>query len=201
MSTSFFPNIPTTSYMVRIDGKGGTVEAWLPDTFGFSLETSWSPFMNNGQIIRGKIGELGNEAAQVAFSGGQTLMTQSMSAQLFQGAGYVQFSLPLDFIANIDATQEVTDPIKKLLTMAAPELSGGFLKAPSTYSPSLTPQSYVTLTIGTFFRAPFLICKSVAPVWDGMMAKGGVPFKARCDVVLETMKIPTIEDINKWFLK
>lgn len=201
MSTSFYPINPSSSYMVRICGPRGIVEAWLPDTFGFGIETSWSPFMTNGQIIRGKIGELGNEASQVLFSNGQTLMTQSMSAQLFQGAGYVQFSLPLEFVANADPSQEVTEPIKKLLEMAAPTLAGGFLKAPSTYNTDLSPKDYVTLVIGTFFRASELICRSVVPVWDGMMAKGGTPFKARCDIILETMKIPTFEDINGWFLK
>jgi hypothetical protein len=201
MSTSSYPSFPTASYMVRIQGPQDVVEAWLPDTFGFSEETSWRPFMENGQIVRGKIGELGNDAAQVLFSGGQTLMTQSMSAQLFQGAGYVSFALPLEFVANYSASQEVTEPIKKLLGMAAPTLSGGFLKAPSTYTSSLEPDQFVTLTIGTFFRAKDLICKSVTPVWDGMMAKGGTPFKARCDVVLETMKIPTAENIKAWFLQ
>jgi hypothetical protein len=73
------------------------------------------------------------------------------------------------------------------------------LVAPVTYK-GLTPDLYCTLIIGKWFYADKLLVKSVQPVWESMVEKdSGTPMKARCDVTLETMTVPTVDDIMDWF--
>jgi hypothetical protein len=202
MGTTFFPVTPYPGYLVEIRSTNNLiVEAWLPETFGFGAESSFAPFMTNGQFLKGKMGELANDASQM-MAQGLVLQSQAATAQLYQGSGYISFSLPLELVADSNTNAQVIQPVKNLLAMVAPSKGAkGLLKAPVTYNSSFEPDNYVSLTIGKFFHARQLLCKSVSPVFESLIEKGsGNPMKVKVDVTLETMKVPTIEDILNWFI-
>ncbi len=205
MSTTYLAGQPSSNYRVAIrlngENKDLYVEAWLPENFSFGADANWCPFMVNGQVLKGRIGEFLQSGAQLLSGNGFTLVNQSATSQLYQGSGYISFTLDLEFIAETDPEKEVLQPIKTLMQMVSPRKAGGFLRSPVTYeTASLTPKNYITLVMGNYFRATKLFCKGVQPTLDSMMnVVDGKPMRGRASVTLETLQVPTQEDILEWF--
>lgn len=103
------------------------VEAWLPETIGNDVNATYeAPF---AQGMSNMLGEtIGNFSRFI----GMSLTTQALTTKVWQGGGFIEFSLPLIFQAETSPSKDVMLPIKNLmkLTMPKDRNGGGLLEAP-----------------------------------------------------------------------
>lgn len=106
--------------------KGIIVEAWLPETLANDINASYeAPF---AQGLNQAAPDLGAFARFL----GVNLTTQALTAQVWQGGGFIEFSIPFVLQAETSAAADVMEPILKLysLTMPKDPSGGGLLRAP-----------------------------------------------------------------------
>lgn len=116
----------------KYDGSTGIfVEAWLPETLATDINANYESPMAQG--LNGMMPGLG----AIARFAGMNLTTQALTAQIWQGGGHIQFSLPFVFQAETSAAAEVMEPIKQLFTLTLPkdtaDSGGGLLQAPGPH--------------------------------------------------------------------
>lgn len=103
------------------------IEAWLPETVGNDVNATYeAPF------AQGVSNALGAPVGDMARFVGMSLTTQALTAKVWQGGGFIEFSLPFIFQAETSPAKDVMLPIKKLmkLTMPKDRTGGGLLEAP-----------------------------------------------------------------------
>jgi hypothetical protein len=103
------------------------VEAWLPETIGNDVNATYeAPFAQGASNMLGET--IGNFARFI----GMSLTTQALTTKVWQGGGFIEFSLPLVFQAETSPSKDVMLPIKNLmkLTMPKDRSGGGLLEAP-----------------------------------------------------------------------
>ena len=120
---------------VSCQDQGILVEAWLPESVGADVHSEYdAPFAQG----------LGGDSrlAQLAKLSGISLTTQALSVQVWQGASYINFTLPFIFSAETSAETDVMRPIMDLmrLTMPTESSAGGLFKAPG---PRLDPSKLI----------------------------------------------------------
>lgn len=104
------------------------IKANLPQDFAISIgaqyEEALAQAMNSSSVV--------SELAGKARLAGVQLVTQALTAQVWQGSTEINFSLPLTLQVNNDETTDVLKPLSDLYTLCLPDevTSGGFLKAP-----------------------------------------------------------------------
>lgn len=104
------------------------IKANLPQDFAISIgaqyEEALAQAMNSSSVV--------SELAGKARLAGVQLVTQALTAQVWQGSTEISFSLPLTLQVNNDETTDVLKPLSDLYTLCLPDevTSGGFLKAP-----------------------------------------------------------------------
>jgi hypothetical protein len=103
-----------TNYLARIVQDGRVVaKGFLPETIRVSVSSSFGmPF---GQAISEKL----NLAAKVL--GGTTLVSQSMTMQVWEGTAPLELTIEMEFLAETDPKTEVIAPIQKLLQLVMPK--------------------------------------------------------------------------------
>lgn len=101
------------------------VEADVPEEIMFDIASDYEAPFSQGLIDNAKL----NTGARML---GMSLTNQLMTAQVWQGSTNVQFSIPLVFQAETNATKEVIEPIRNLLRLTMPieNVDGGLLEAP-----------------------------------------------------------------------
>jgi hypothetical protein len=105
------------------------VDAWLPETLMMDVNATYeAPY---AQGLGGSGGGMANMGEMARFLG-MSMTTQAMTAQVWQGGAFIEFSLPLVFQAETSPSSDVMLPIKNLLRLTMPKDSGGggFLTAP-----------------------------------------------------------------------
>lgn len=105
------------------------VDAWLPEQVQTDVSANYeAPFAQGIGSINEKFGSL----AQFI---GMNLTTQAMTAQIWQGGSFINFSLPFIFQAETSAEVDVMRPIKQLMRLAMPKdpSGGGILEAPGPH--------------------------------------------------------------------
>lgn len=111
------------------DGSKEVIEivADVPEEFMFDVAAQYEAPFSSGLAPAGW--ERSNTALRML---GMSLTNQTMTAQVWQGNTDVQFSLPLVFQAETDASKEVLEPIINLmkLTMPIEKERGGLLESP-----------------------------------------------------------------------
>ncbi len=103
------------------------IEAWLPETVGTDVKADYdAPFAQGISNARGV--NVGN----MAKFAGMSLTTQALTAKVWQGGTFIEFSLPFIFQAETSPAKDVMEPIKNLmkLTMPKDKNGGGLLEAP-----------------------------------------------------------------------
>jgi hypothetical protein len=103
------------------------VEAWLPETVGSDVKAEYeAPF------AQGVSNALGANVGDMARFVGMSLTTQALTAKVWQGGNFIEFSLPFIFQAESSPSKDVMTPIKNLmkLTMPKDRNGGGLLEAP-----------------------------------------------------------------------
>jgi hypothetical protein len=108
------------------DETGIIVEAWMPETLAMDVNATYeAPFAQGLNQVNENLGA-------VARFLGVNLTTQALTAQIWQGGAFIEFSLPLIFQADSSAAYDVMEPIKKLFSLTMPKdpEGGGLLEAP-----------------------------------------------------------------------
>lgn len=119
-------------YLVTIvssaDSPGATpvhVSAPMPESFMYDAASQYeAPFTQ---------GLTGNSMIDTVLRvGTQTkLVTQTLTAQIWQGSTETELGLELEFQAEVDPATEVRDPIKNLMKLVTPSTDhGGFITSP-----------------------------------------------------------------------
>jgi len=124
-------------YKIAIQMNQGTqksvhITGWLPESVSFDASAQYeAPFASglSGMFPFNLVG--GNLLRAL----GVSLITQVMTAQVWQGSSEIEFSLPIIFQAEADSVTEVIGPIKQLLKMIVPNdpTGGGLLEAPGPH--------------------------------------------------------------------
>lgn len=108
--------------------QGILVEAWLPETVGIDVNASYDPPYAQG------LGALSGAQGLSEFARflGVSLTTQALTAQIWQGGAFIDFTLPMVFQAEASAAADVMLPIQRLLSLTMPKdpSGGGLLEAP-----------------------------------------------------------------------
>ena len=203
MSIEHNPN-----YMVNITGKYGQVVAHLPENFMFGVQQQYdAPFAqglakNKTQAaVMNFIASGGTEFNSGLLSPAATV-TQSMTAQIWQGSQSVDFNLPMIFVAETDAQKDVIEPIKMLLKHSLPSNKGGlgkFIPPGPKATPTGGVEDNIKLTIGNMLVIEPVIIVSVQKNFDSTLDRNGIPTRAQVDVMIRTFYTPALEDMDKWF--
>jgi hypothetical protein len=123
---------------------GIKIKANLPQDFnidiGAQYEEAIAQAMSSNQIV--------SELSSKARLAGVQLVTQALTAQVWQGSTEISFSLPLSFQVHKDEYEEVIKPLSDLYRLSLPgeATDGGFLTAPG---PSLSAE-LMKKSIGAF---------------------------------------------------
>ncbi len=105
---------------------GVVIDAWLPETLSADINASYeAPFAQG-------LNQLSPNLGAIARFMGINLTTQALTAQIWQGGGFIEFSVPFIFHVETDAAVDVMEPIKKLFSLTLPKDpdGGGLLQAP-----------------------------------------------------------------------
>ena len=105
---------------------GVIVEAWMPETLAMDVNATYeAPFAQGLNQVNESLGAIARFL-------GVNLTTQALTAQIWQGGAFIEFSLPLIFQADSSAAYDVMEPIKKLFSLTMPKdpEGGGLLEAP-----------------------------------------------------------------------
>lgn len=99
------------------------VRAPLPETFMYDQASQYeAPFT---QALTGS--SILNSMARTV---GMKLVTQALTAQIWQGSNETELGLDLEFQAEQDADQDVRQPVLNLMKMVTPSDYSGFLETP-----------------------------------------------------------------------
>jgi hypothetical protein len=132
------------------------VEAWLPETVMVDINATYeAPFAQG----LGSIGAL-QGISEFARYIGLSMTTQAMTAQVWQGGAFIEFSMPLIFQAEDSAGNDVMVPIMNLMRLTMPKepTAGGFLQAPG---PRIDPKKLAQNGIDSFNDA-FTLARDAA---------------------------------------
>lgn len=120
---------------------GIMLKANLPQEFMIDIGASYEEAIAQAVSSSSIVSELSGKAKMM----GVQLVTQALTAQIWQGSTEISFSLPLSFQVNSDEMADLLTPLSQLYTLTLPdETVGGLLKAPG---PSLDP-SKVASAVG-----------------------------------------------------
>jgi hypothetical protein len=108
-----------------------SIKAWLPEEITFDISAQYeAPFAQGFNASMPGFG-------QMARAFGVNLVTQAMTAQIWQGSSEMNISIPLIFQAESNAYLDVIKPIKDLLKLTMPRDSeaggGGLFTAPGPH--------------------------------------------------------------------
>lgn len=124
---------PNYLAVITCTGLNIQITANLPQDFsidiGAQYEEAVAQMVASNQIV--------SELATGARMAGVQLVTQALTAQVWQGSTEISFSLPLSFQVSTDEYEDVLKPLSDLYRLSLPDevTEGGFLKAPG---PSLS---------------------------------------------------------------
>lgn len=106
--------------------KGIIVEAWLPETLSTDVNAAYEAPYAQG------LNQMSPDLGAMARFLGVNLTTQALTAQIWQGGGFIDMSIPFIFQVESNAAEDVLEPLKKLysLTMPKDPSGGGLLRAP-----------------------------------------------------------------------
>lgn len=129
-------NHPYQVTIISNDGAGSPsqegaviVRAYLPEEVNLDIQAEYeAPFAQGLNQMMPGLGSLAR-----AF--GVNMVTQAMTAQVWQGGTEVQFQMPLIFQATHSSYLEVMKPIKDLLRLTMPKdpTGGGLLESPGPH--------------------------------------------------------------------
>jgi hypothetical protein len=117
----------------------------------------------------------------------------------------IELSLTLLFDAFDNATEDVGEPIARLMSLVQPyrgthedgsEHTLLSAPGPSLYKPDI---GRVSIRIGKFLYFNSVVLRGVQPTWDSKFDSVGVPIAAACDVTFATINMPSREDVMKFF--
>lgn len=185
---------------------GGEVEAYVPETFQLAVTSQFNQPFGQG-VSNSTVGT----AAKVAV--GQALVSQAMTAQIWEGTQPIEITLELEFVAEYDPQREVLKPIKDLLTMTMPSRgTGGFLAPPGpkyldiinwkAFEPTKgdSAQKQISIKIGNFLFFNNVVIESVNSTFFSMMHETGIPLRATVAVTFKTLFVQIAEDIPNLFM-
>jgi hypothetical protein len=108
--------------------QGVLVEAWMPETIGMDVNATYeAPFQQGLGAMAGLEG-----LSSMARFLGMSMTIQAVTAQVWQGGAFIEFTIPFIFQAETNAAQDVMLPIQRLLSLTMPKdpQGGGLLEAP-----------------------------------------------------------------------
>lgn len=108
------------NYIARIVQDGKMVaKGYLPETFTVSVNSHYDPPFGQGNQDGGAIG------SALKIVGHTTLVSQSMTMQVWGGTDPIELQLDMEFLAESDPYTEVIMPIKKLMRLVMPNKTDG----------------------------------------------------------------------------
>lgn len=141
----------------------GTITAFLPQDFTLDIAAQYEESL--AQAANSKSSELSG----LARMGGVQLVTQALTAQVWQGSGEMTFSLPLIFQVEDDEQKDLLIPLSKLYQLTLPgELPNGLLKAPG---PTLN-YKLLTQSVGAFVSGSINIAKDAISAGADNLTEG-----------------------------
>lgn len=188
----------------------------LPEQFSMATQANWdsrlpSSVADIGQNVTGQVfGSAVNAGVEgIRQFTNFNKIAQSFSHQVWLSSAPIELSLTLLFDAFDNATEDVGEPIARLMSLVQPYRGRGgpghpddeehvLLSAPG---PSLrNPEvGRVSVRIGTFLYFNSVVLRGVQPTWDSKFDTLGVPIAAACDVTFATINMPSREDVMKFF--
>jgi hypothetical protein len=165
-------------------------------------------------VVQGATGQILGGVTNSIFEGTRQFtnfnrIAQSFSHQVWLSSAPIELSLTLLFDAFDNSTEDVGEPIARLMSLVQPYRGAGgvghedgsehaLLSAPgpSLYQPD---RGRVSIRIGKFLYFHSVVLRGVQPTWDSKFDTAGVPIAAACDVTFATINMPSREDVMKFF--
>ena len=194
------------------------IRAQLPSEVQLNVESSWSsPFADLGGGLAGSLLALG----------GVSLRHRGASVQVWDGSTPIEMTVPLELVAEFDATVEILDVARKLMRLAAPStLDGsgrfdppgpalgdliGFVAEYAEKTGVLTRDEvkrglgalggseWISVQLGKFLLIQPVVLINVSPVFKTILDKEGRPMRARIDITFRTFQTPDKAEIDRMF--
>jgi hypothetical protein len=144
-----------------------------------------------------------------------TTFKNRLSTQLkWQETVNPTLSLPLIFVATNDSQSQVIEPIRTLLYAVFPTrhnlqnpfnpggkgLDTGLYNAPLNYSGGRDDRGLWNVKIGKWFEMPNAVITDVQPSFSATPGPDGLPIIGQATVNFTYFEVPTIDEVNNWFL-
>lgn len=222
-------------YKTRIYNRPGlaggiSISGYTPEDFAINIMANWEEPLGSLSDIGGSAADFLGGPAGAVVQGGLKLSGRNAnvagSAKVWQGGSTLMFELPMKISAYDDTTKEIMTPLKRILKLCTPFLSGGgSLVAPgpnplefakilasagsisgsaSNWETALQKalnQTAFYLEIGTFFKMFPCVITNVSANFNGMFEEGtGFPTSIDLNMAVESYLTPTSYDIDNWIL-
>jgi len=201
------------AYRVRVISRfpnpnGTVVKAWAPTNFQLQVESSWdTPFADVGG------GLVGTTLSALGLS----LKSKPASLNIWSGSSPITLTLPLEFIAETNARQDVVTPIRQLMSLALPSLESDGIRfippGPTAYDLQGTVKGLsgidigsgkqrgdrIDIVVGKFLRFENVVIVSVNSDYTLKMSVDGAPMKATAEITFRTFTTLDKEEFSRIF--
>jgi hypothetical protein len=201
-----------------------SIYGYLPENFTLNISANWSPPFSAGFNLPKK--DNGNEISKPANQGRvQGIVQRAVSAVADAGISnlegllkisglnvqwkyatrlaysdppYLQIQIPFVFVAEKNAYLDVTLPIQKLLKLATPTKTLGFLFPPG---PTVIGSGEnISLQIGNVMYLDSVVLNDVSSQYNTRFDKYGNCIYAQVDVSITTIYAISREDLDEMFI-
>jgi hypothetical protein len=125
------------------------------------------------------------------------LMAINSTIHSWVGSNRPSFNIPLIFVA-IRESDDVRTPVKSLTKSVYPTEDGIFMIAPLGYDG--TGGGTVSIQIGKWLMIHGLVVTSMNATFSQQVIKSGLPLYAKVDITFEPYKLPTVKDVDGYFI-
>lgn len=210
-------NNPDLKVMMTIPGGGKPVEALLINDFMFSGSSEYTNLME--QVAEAYISKIDVAKAMVlAAAPSQAVRLSKMSPRLidqtilrWSGGGRPTFPISLMFIETKNGERSVRENVQRMYSTVFPQegnaigsgkISARTYGAPLGYIGTALEKSVglISLKIGKWFLATGLVASGVNFTFSKEVTPDGGPLFATGDITLESYRIMTNDEVQKFFL-
>ena len=181
-----------------VDNSGGiSLTSVLSDALDFSNQADWA----GDNILPDKLNSMMTAGVSMTQKVGLTSasgLKTSDTVFKWQGTANQSFSLSLVFALN--ESKSVLSSVKALNNLIYPkDKQMGFYTAPLGYKGGEDTAGLLMVSIGSWFQATNVVCKSNDYTIDRIFDESGKPVLAKTTLQFSANKLLTADEMNAWF--
>lgn len=178
---------------------GGIVTGYMKDDLALSINSEYNSPFELSQT--GGVSDM-LEKASGMFGASMSLKTVAESKLLWKSSSMSPIQVTFSIVA-LNPGDDVREKVRTLSKAVFPTSDGvgGTLKAPMGYAPGMPtskPVNTVSMKIGSWFNASYLVIRGLNPTFSKDVIKSGLPLYVDISLTLEPSLQLTQDDFIAW---